>query len=639
MGFKRQPQTSLLDLLEGQPRRDEQGKSQSKLPPSPSKFQSTQTRSFSAQSKLPPLLPQSSLPPRLELADPKRKKDPKGKGPMVVERTRSSPKEAEARRPLKQQKTGYQSQDREVADQFEAQAWLPAPMLHREPLMDDASLRNFRGGEGAYTADALKRSLLLPADMAQLEGLKRQEVILSMKRYLGMAVQAIYRLEEEASKQSRALEQERDGRLDASRVLSKTNGDLKKAREALKEATKARDSAATGLRLAEAVTVRGVAEHARDEALRAKAEAESAWAKAESSKEQAKEEAFAEGVAKTEAAFKAQVPEVCRRYYSQTWEETLNQAGVEASSDLRRAEKVYYPPAIREATSATSEANTVPEAANKGQVGAAGGPTSIDRPVEGAEHQRVPGEGKLAVQAIYRLEEEASKQSRALEQERDGRLDASRVLSKTNGDLKKAREALKEATKARDSAATGLRLAEAVTVRGVAEHARDEALRAKAEAESAWAKAESSQEQAKEEAFAEGVAKTEAAFKAQVPEVCRRYYSQTWEETLNQAGVEASSDLRRAEKVYYPPAIREATSATSEANTVPEAANKGQVGAAGGPTSIDRPVEGAEHQRVPGEGKLVIWKRLLLALNSLLLTFWFYLLRETFPELPVQPRR
>ena len=33
--------------------------------------------------------------------------------------------------------------------------------------MDSASLRDFRGGgEGAYVADALERSLLLPADMA-----------------------------------------------------------------------------------------------------------------------------------------------------------------------------------------------------------------------------------------------------------------------------------------------------------------------------------------------------------------------------------------------------------------------------------------------------------------------------------------
>ena len=52
--------------------------------------------------------------------------------------------------------------------------------------MDNASLKDFRGGEGAYMADALERSLLLPANMAELGNLRRQEVFLSIKRYLGM---------------------------------------------------------------------------------------------------------------------------------------------------------------------------------------------------------------------------------------------------------------------------------------------------------------------------------------------------------------------------------------------------------------------------------------------------------------------
>ena len=52
--------------------------------------------------------------------------------------------------------------------------------------MDNASLRDFNKKEGTYMADALERSLLLPADIADLKSLKRQEVFLSMKRYLGM---------------------------------------------------------------------------------------------------------------------------------------------------------------------------------------------------------------------------------------------------------------------------------------------------------------------------------------------------------------------------------------------------------------------------------------------------------------------
>ena len=52
--------------------------------------------------------------------------------------------------------------------------------------MDDASLRDFNKGEGTYMAYALERSLLLPADMADLKNLRRQKFFFSMKRYLGM---------------------------------------------------------------------------------------------------------------------------------------------------------------------------------------------------------------------------------------------------------------------------------------------------------------------------------------------------------------------------------------------------------------------------------------------------------------------
>ena len=59
-------------------------------------------------------------------------------------------------------------------------------MLHGEPLMDNTSLRELNKGEGTYVADTLERSLLLPVDMADLKNLRRQELFLSMKRYLGM---------------------------------------------------------------------------------------------------------------------------------------------------------------------------------------------------------------------------------------------------------------------------------------------------------------------------------------------------------------------------------------------------------------------------------------------------------------------
>ena len=45
-------------------------------------------------------------------------------------------------------------------------------MLHGEPLMEDASMRNHGDGEGAYVADALERILLLPIDMKELKNMR-----------------------------------------------------------------------------------------------------------------------------------------------------------------------------------------------------------------------------------------------------------------------------------------------------------------------------------------------------------------------------------------------------------------------------------------------------------------------------------
>ena len=87
----------------------------------------------------------------------------------------------------------------------------------------------------------------------------------------------------------------------------------------------------------------------------------------ECSKEKANEEAYDLGVVETQATLKAQVPGVCRLYCSQVWNETLKQARVEASSDLWKAERVYYPLAIREDAFSSSEAKDAP-----GQIEAAG---------------------------------------------------------------------------------------------------------------------------------------------------------------------------------------------------------------------------------------------------------------------------
>ena len=70
--------------------------------------------------------------------------------------------------------------------QPEPQAWLLAPMLRGEPLTDDASIRDYNGGIGCHVASVLEETLLLPKDMVELRGLRRNEVFLQAKRCLGM---------------------------------------------------------------------------------------------------------------------------------------------------------------------------------------------------------------------------------------------------------------------------------------------------------------------------------------------------------------------------------------------------------------------------------------------------------------------
>ena len=52
--------------------------------------------------------------------------------------------------------------------------------------MDDTSIRDFNGGIGCHVASSLEQTLLLPRDIVELRGLRKNEVFLNTKRYLGM---------------------------------------------------------------------------------------------------------------------------------------------------------------------------------------------------------------------------------------------------------------------------------------------------------------------------------------------------------------------------------------------------------------------------------------------------------------------
>ena len=53
-------------------------------------------------------------------------------------------------------------------------------------MIDDASIRDYNGGIGCHIASVLEETLLLPKDMVELRGLRKNEVFLQAKRFLGM---------------------------------------------------------------------------------------------------------------------------------------------------------------------------------------------------------------------------------------------------------------------------------------------------------------------------------------------------------------------------------------------------------------------------------------------------------------------
>ena len=71
--------------------------------------------------------------------------------------------------------------------------------------------------------------------------------------------------------------------------------------------------------------------------------------KAKKAIEKAKQDDYKVGVAKTDEALRTKV--------SGVWNEALNQAGVEASTALRRVNNFYYPLAIRASSSLDSQTN------------------------------------------------------------------------------------------------------------------------------------------------------------------------------------------------------------------------------------------------------------------------------------------
>ena len=82
----------------------------------------------------------------------------------------------------------------------------------------------------------------------------------------------------------------------------------------------------------------------------------------------------------------------------------------------------------------------------------------------------------------------------------------------------------------------------------------------KAELEKAKVEAQAIQEAAQaveKAAYKRWVLETKQRLAEKVAEVCRDYCFMTWDATFNSAGVPADSELRKAERVFYPKHIKE----------------------------------------------------------------------------------
>ncbi|XP_030945955.1 myosin-11-like [Quercus lobata] len=176
--------------------------------------------------------------------------------------------------------------------------------------------------------------------MADLRSMRKHEIFLSLKRDLALNVQAAHRVEEIVNNTHQQMKDEKARRIAAVDTFKVAEKRIQDLNTQLIEANRARKSAEAVLQRAEnqAETQRKqlrqaeVASKENIKALKKKLE------EAEKVKDQAEQDGYDVGVAKTEKALSVEVSEVCRSHCLQVWNEALKQAGVEASSAFRRAE-------------------------------------------------------------------------------------------------------------------------------------------------------------------------------------------------------------------------------------------------------------------------------------------------------------
>ena len=183
---------------------------------------------------------------------------------------------------------------------------------------------------------------------------------------------------------------------------------------------------------------------------------------------------------------------------------------------------------------------------------------------------------------MFRMEEIYHSVAQQLDEERRRRTSAVQMLTiaeKSNADFK---EKLKTEEQQRKSAEAALKGAEtqaesrrklANDIKGqlvmTKEHIaalrqqleeanklKDLAEKARLQAEEDKLKVEKERDEAEQHGYDVGIAETEDALRAEVPAVCRAYCTQTWEEALNQVGIDVSSELRKPVNIVFPLALQ-----------------------------------------------------------------------------------
>ena len=122
------------------------------------------------------------------------------------------------------------------------------------------------------------------------------------------------------------------------------------------------------------------------------------------------------GIKETKDILRAQVTRVCRDYCHQVWTKALNLAEVGASSELRRIEYIFYPPALRVAVQPCSQVVTTPKVPEPAQPAYASTfPTTLET---SKESKRVSTKGKEKRAAKHTVPEKTTNAQRGFSGER-----------------------------------------------------------------------------------------------------------------------------------------------------------------------------------------------------------------------------